>query len=191
MSNSANYSFMVSGKEADVDALQAYTEDSNNMVYEWSWHPPIVFGGEEPEPEVVDGIRTFGMIVSAEERQRCFAYKDGIFMELVNKFPDVEFGEVRYTDDYGSGYLSPKVDGFKKLNTRLQELSYSDGRSDKIYNAWIEPDEADLNGTVHFEYGRRGNKLTQGTKTKGPVPIGEAEKILEKLVKSKERKGYH
>jgi bifunctional non-homologous end joining protein LigD len=67
-------------------------------------------------------------------------------------------------------------------------LYYREGSSDKIYQAAIE----EVNGgwVVHYAYGRRGQALTTGTKTSEPVTRKEAEKIFERLVSEKMKKGY-
>ncbi|MFW6357694.1 MAG: WGR domain-containing protein [Chroococcales cyanobacterium] len=68
-------------------------------------------------------------------------------------------------------------------------LSYQAGTSDKIY-------EVDLCKTpnneylVNFRYGRRGNRLREGTKTKQPVSLTQAESIFNKLVNEKIKSGY-
>lgn len=68
-------------------------------------------------------------------------------------------------------------------------LFFQEGNSDKIYEVdlcEVGPQEY----LVNFRYGRRGATLKEGTKTVFPVPIDEAHKIFEKLVTSKEKKGY-
>lgn len=68
-------------------------------------------------------------------------------------------------------------------------LYFRQGSSDKEYHAHLIP-KAD-GFVVDFEYGRRGTKLTTGTKTsKGPVSLEKAQKIFDKLVTSKKQKGY-
>jgi predicted DNA-binding WGR domain protein len=70
------------------------------------------------------------------------------------------------------------------------KLHYKEGNSDKIY----EVDLCDAGGekfVVNFRYGRRGAELKEGTKTTVPVQFAEAEKIFQKLVDEKTRKGYH
>ncbi|MBX3742556.1 MAG: WGR domain-containing protein [Akkermansiaceae bacterium] len=67
-------------------------------------------------------------------------------------------------------------------------LYYREGSSDKIYQAFIETTAEGCH--VRFAYGRRGSTLNTGTKTTHPVTLGEAAKILEKLVRSKLAKGY-
>lgn len=70
-------------------------------------------------------------------------------------------------------------------------LRFQEGRSDKVYHAAIEPAPGESDGyLVTFAYGRRGNTLTTGTKTPQPIPLEQARKVFEKLVRSKLRKGY-
>ena len=68
------------------------------------------------------------------------------------------------------------------------ELSFQEGSSDKVYQAELKPEGAGW--IVNFAYGRRGNSLTTGTKTKAPIPFDEAKKAYDKLVQSKSAKGY-
>jgi len=67
-------------------------------------------------------------------------------------------------------------------------LYYRDGRSDKVYQASIEPKPSGF--VVNFAYGRRGSTLTTGTKTQSPVSFEEAQNIHSKLVREKLAKGY-
>lgn len=67
-------------------------------------------------------------------------------------------------------------------------LYYRQGRSDKVYQASIEP--AGPGYVVHFAYGRRGSTLTTGTKTPSPVAFDAAKKTFDKLVAEKRAKGY-
>ena len=67
-------------------------------------------------------------------------------------------------------------------------LYYRDGRSDKVYQAFIEPKGSGF--VVNFAYGRRGSTMTTGTKTQSPVSFEEAQKIHSKLVREKLGKGY-
>ncbi len=67
-------------------------------------------------------------------------------------------------------------------------LYYSQGSSDKVYQAAIE--ERDGGHVVNFAYGRRGATLQTGTKTQSPVPLSQAERIYDKLVAEKMAKGY-
>lgn len=63
-----------------------------------------------------------------------------------------------------------------------------DGKSDKICRAVIE--RMDGGYVFNFSYGRRGGKMTTGTKTNSPVPSEEAKVIFDKLIKGKRSKGY-
>ena len=69
------------------------------------------------------------------------------------------------------------------------KLHFQDTKSDKVY-------EVDLNEmgnatyVVNFRYGRRGQELREGTKTDLPVSLEEAQKVFEKLVSDKKKKGY-
>ncbi len=67
-------------------------------------------------------------------------------------------------------------------------LYYTDERSDKVYQASIDPDGGGYR--VNFAYGRRNATLTTGTKTTSPVTLAAAEKIFAKLVNEKQAKGY-
>lgn len=67
-------------------------------------------------------------------------------------------------------------------------LYFKEGSSDKEYQASLEKKG---NGwVVNFKYGRRGNAGNAGTKTNNPTTYDEAKKIYDKLVASKEAKGY-
>ncbi len=68
-------------------------------------------------------------------------------------------------------------------------LYFKQGKSDKIYKASMEEVAGD-GFIVNFAYGRRGSTLKTGTKTKTPVDYDKAQKIYNKLVKSKTSKGY-
>ena len=67
-------------------------------------------------------------------------------------------------------------------------LYYSEGASDKVYQASIEP-SADKY-VVRFAYGRRGSTLQTGIKTPAPVDYSTALKVYHQLVASKTAKGY-
>lgn len=71
---------------------------------------------------------------------------------------------------------------------KQKKLFFTEGNSDKVY----EVDLCETNDlyVVNFRYGRRGNNLREGTKTVFPVSYEEAEKIYNKLIWSKEKKGY-
>lgn len=72
---------------------------------------------------------------------------------------------------------------------RQTKLHFKEGNSDKVY----EVDLCESNGKylVNFRYGRRGSDLKEGTKTTSPIELDEAEKVFQKLVDEKARKGYH
>lgn len=75
------------------------------------------------------------------------------------------------------------------LLVQQEKLHFKDEKSDKVYEVYlyhIQEDEY----VVNFKYGRRGKKLTEGTKTVFPVSIEQAEKVFTDLVKSKTKKGY-
>jgi bifunctional non-homologous end joining protein LigD len=67
-------------------------------------------------------------------------------------------------------------------------LYYRQGSSDKVYQASIVPQDG--GHVVQFSYGRRGTTLQTGAKTQAPVPLDEARRIFENLVKEKTAKGY-
>ncbi len=67
-------------------------------------------------------------------------------------------------------------------------LYFKNGSSDKVYQAVIKQEEKGFK--VEFAYGRRGSTLKTGTKTSHPVTLDEAVKIKNKLIKSKQAKGY-
>ena len=72
---------------------------------------------------------------------------------------------------------------------KVQKLHFQDEKSDKIYEVelfHLQDDEY----IVNFRYGRRGKRLTEGTKTVFPVPKSSAEKVFDELVFSKTKKGY-
>lgn len=67
-------------------------------------------------------------------------------------------------------------------------LYYRAGGSDKVYSAAVEPRGDGF--VVTFAFGRRGSPLQTGTKTSAPVPLAQARKLFDKLVKEKTAKGY-
>lgn len=67
-------------------------------------------------------------------------------------------------------------------------LYYTQGSSDKVYQAGIEPKGGGY--VVHFAYGRRGATLQTGVKTPTPVSAEEARRVYDKLVSEKLAKGY-
>jgi len=68
-------------------------------------------------------------------------------------------------------------------------LHFQDEKSDKVYEVELFHIQAD-EYIVNFRYGRRGKRLTEGTKTVFPVNRAAADKIFEDLVASKTKKGY-
>jgi len=73
-------------------------------------------------------------------------------------------------------------------------LYFKQGSSDKQYMVHLEEGRNsktnDIGWTVDFAYGRRGGPQTQGTKTKEPVPYEKAKGIYDKLIHTKQLKGY-
>ncbi len=70
-----------------------------------------------------------------------------------------------------------------------KKLYFIEGKSDKVYEVDLCESGGDL-FVVNFRYGRRGATLREGTKTVFPVPYDDALSIFNKLVESKEKKGY-
>jgi predicted DNA-binding WGR domain protein len=68
-------------------------------------------------------------------------------------------------------------------------LHYREGTSDKVYEVDIcQTGEAQY--VVNFRYGKRGATLKEGVKTTQAVPLPEAERVFDKLVQEKTKKGY-
>lgn len=72
---------------------------------------------------------------------------------------------------------------------RQTTLHFREGNSDKIYE--VDLCETGDKFAVNFRYGRHGSELKEGTKTTAPVSLEEAEKVFQKLIDEKTRKGYH
>jgi predicted DNA-binding WGR domain protein len=69
-------------------------------------------------------------------------------------------------------------------------LYFQEGTSDKVYEVDLcQVDEK--NYVVNFRYGRRGTNLKEGTKTTTAIPLTQAEKVFDKLIKEKTDKGYY
>ncbi len=68
-------------------------------------------------------------------------------------------------------------------------LHFQDEKSDKVYEVGLFHIQAE-EYIVNFRYGRRGKRLTEGTKTVFPVNRAAADKIFNELVASKTKKGY-
>ncbi|BAZ08418.1 WGR domain-containing protein [Calothrix sp. NIES-4071] len=68
-------------------------------------------------------------------------------------------------------------------------LHYREGTSDKVYEVDIcQTGKAQY--VVNFRYGKRGATLKEGVKTTQAVPLPEAERVFDKLVQEKTKKGY-
>ena len=75
--------------------------------------------------------------------------------------------------------------------SRLHSVTvYStEGGADKQYTAWLE--ERPGGFVAMFQFGPRGGWVQGGCKTPVPVPLNQAQKILDKLIREKNAKGYH
>ena len=71
---------------------------------------------------------------------------------------------------------------------RQTKLFFKEGSSDKVYE--VDLCEIGGNYVVNFRYGRAGTELKEGVKTASPVSQTEAEKVFNKLVEEKTKKGY-
>ncbi|PSB56509.1 WGR domain-containing protein [Chamaesiphon polymorphus] len=68
-------------------------------------------------------------------------------------------------------------------------LVYQAGSSDKVYEVdlcQVAPDRY----MVNYRYGRRGGNLREGAETVAAVPLNEAQRVFERLIRSKVTKGY-
>jgi predicted DNA-binding WGR domain protein len=68
-------------------------------------------------------------------------------------------------------------------------LVYQAGNSDKVYEVdlcQVAPDRY----MVNYRYGKRGGNLREGAETVAAVPLAEAQKVFDRLVHSKVKKGY-
>lgn len=72
---------------------------------------------------------------------------------------------------------------------KLTRLTNTTGNSSKEYNVEISGNDSD-GFVVNFSYGKIGQALKSGTKTNEPVSLESADKIAEKLIKAKMKKGY-
>jgi predicted DNA-binding WGR domain protein len=68
-------------------------------------------------------------------------------------------------------------------------LYFQEDRSDKVYEVDLCQVGENLY-SVNFRYGRRGANLKEGTKTDTAVSLPQAEKVFDKLVAEKVKKGY-
>jgi len=67
-------------------------------------------------------------------------------------------------------------------------LSFRDGRSDKVYNIQVEASGSGY--MVNYQYGRRGSALRSATFTKEPVSHYDAKEMYEAKVNEKVTEGY-
>jgi len=67
------------------------------------------------------------------------------------------------------------------------QLFFQEGTSDKVYEAAILEDRGAY--TVRVRWGRRGTRLSEGAKAVR-VPLADATKVYERLVREKQGKGY-
>ena len=74
------------------------------------------------------------------------------------------------------------------MGTKMTELFFTDGKSDKTYKVTLSNQEQGW--VVNYEYGKRGAKLKSATQTVSPVNYEDAEKIYVSLIKAKKSKGY-
>ncbi len=72
---------------------------------------------------------------------------------------------------------------------RQSRLSFQEGNSDKVYEVDLVEVGSDR-FVVNFRYGRRGSTLREGSKTAVAVGRAEADRVFDKLVGSKTKKGY-
>lgn len=72
---------------------------------------------------------------------------------------------------------------------KQKRLHFQEGGSDKIYEVDL-CEVGDNEYLVNFRYGRRGATLTEGTKTVSPIDRDKADKLFDKLVEEKAKKGY-
>ena len=70
---------------------------------------------------------------------------------------------------------------------KTTQLFFQEGNSDKVYNATLIKDGEAY--SVRVEWGRRGVKLNEGHKAV-KVPLAEASKVFDRLVREKTGKGY-
>lgn len=74
------------------------------------------------------------------------------------------------------------------MSVKQISLEYCQGKSNKVYQVQLE--KQDNGYVVNFQFGRKGSSLKDGTKTATPVDKEKAEKVYDKLVKEKMKKGY-
>jgi len=72
---------------------------------------------------------------------------------------------------------------------KSKSLYFKDAKSDKVYEVDLCEVDSEL-FVVNFRYGRKGSTLRERTKTVFPISYEEAVTVFDKLIKSKENKGY-
>jgi predicted DNA-binding WGR domain protein len=70
-----------------------------------------------------------------------------------------------------------------------QTLVYQAGNSDKVYEVDLCQVAPDCY-MVNYRYGKRGGNLREGAETVAAVPLAEAQRVFDRLVRSKVTKGY-
>ncbi len=68
-------------------------------------------------------------------------------------------------------------------------LIYQAGNSDKVYEVDLSEVATDRY-MVNYRYGKRGGTLREGAETVAAVPLAEAQRVFDRLVRSKVSKGY-
>ncbi|WP_310481347.1 WGR domain-containing protein [Chamaesiphon sp. VAR_48_metabat_403] len=68
-------------------------------------------------------------------------------------------------------------------------LIYQAGNSDKVYEVDLSEVATDRY-MVNYRYGKRGGTLREGAETVAAVPLVEAQKVFDRLIRSKVSKGY-
>ncbi|BDA69388.1 WGR [Calothrix sp. PCC 7716] len=68
-------------------------------------------------------------------------------------------------------------------------LHHQEGTSNRVYEVDL-CQIANQRYVVNFRYGKRGGNLKEGTKTIQTIPLEEAQKVFDKLIEQKQKKGY-
>ena len=76
------------------------------------------------------------------------------------------------------------------MSIKSTTLYFTQGSSDKQYMVQIDETEDHVGFIVSFAFGRRGQAMQHRVKTEQPVPMAEAEEIMEKMLHAKKLKGY-
>jgi predicted DNA-binding WGR domain protein len=70
-------------------------------------------------------------------------------------------------------------------------LRYRDRKLDKVYYAELCKLPNNNFWNINYYYGRRGNALNSGIKNEKPLPFLKAKQVYDKLIASKQNKGYN